>query len=213
MKKFASLALASALATTSLSASDLLSKATGGAISDNSFGIKKLNNSQMSDVKGGYVILSAAVSSDMAIAVAAPDDFSELGVLRDHDSGKLLGLYSELDTGICDAGVRSCYSNDKTYTHSQRSKNRFMEYVQALGDYKLVEGYLLAFTVKKNIITDRYGNRNVYFSYGTAAYNIGKKSIHPITTTNFNNTIVRELRDITKDKLETELNFPNNYNF
>lgn len=46
--------LLSMLLALGLHASDLLSKATGGSISDNTIGVKQLNTSEMKDVLGGY---------------------------------------------------------------------------------------------------------------------------------------------------------------
>ncbi|BCX78642.1 hypothetical protein [Campylobacter sp. 19-13652] len=207
MKKFASLALASALATTSLSASDLLSKATGGAISDNSFGIKKLNNSQMSDVKGGYY--TAVVSDNnttFAMVLAIPDSKNELGVVFDSNGIFDYDASVAHDAGICKLGQSECYLDKNKEVHMQQSRNRLTEYIQALGGY-VPSRYVLGYIVEKKIGITNRGTRYAYFQYATAAVNRDDGSIHRISSGLSVDTygIVRELRDAFKKRLESSL--------
>ena len=55
MKKIIFLALLSGLLGSAL-ADDLLARASGGALSENSLGVKKLSQAEMADVKGGYYL-------------------------------------------------------------------------------------------------------------------------------------------------------------
>lgn len=54
MKKVVSMALLGALLATSVSAGDLLSKATGGLINETSANVFKLDKKDMEGVKGGW---------------------------------------------------------------------------------------------------------------------------------------------------------------
>lgn len=207
MLKFLKVLPVSTLLVIGAGATDFLSKATGGALSDNSMGIKRLNNTEMNQVFGGYMVATGIVNKNFAIAVAVPHDAFELGAYRNPNTGKLDYLYSDATSGICDSGVSKCYTNDKTFQHSQRSKNRLLEYTQLLGPYTLADGYLLAYTVKREVKTDSFGNRIPYFTYGAAAYHAKNGSVHPISSSfSFENTIIKELRKATKDRLESDIN-------
>ena len=83
---------------------------------------------------------------------------------------------------------------------------RLLQYAQALGEYKLSEGFLLAFIVKRNIGVSNLGKKYTYFTYQTAAYNLKDATIHPISSSaNLENPIVKELRDHTQLNLEKQL--------
>ena len=58
LKVFKVALLGALVATASLNADDFLSKATGGALSDVDFGIKKLDAAEMNSIKGGYYVSS-----------------------------------------------------------------------------------------------------------------------------------------------------------
>lgn len=58
LKVFKVALLGALVATASLNANDFLSKATGGALSDVDFGIKKLDAAEMNSIKGGYYVSS-----------------------------------------------------------------------------------------------------------------------------------------------------------
>ena len=55
MRKVVFVALLSGLLGSAL-ADDLLARASGGALSENSLGVKKLSQAEMAEVKGGYKI-------------------------------------------------------------------------------------------------------------------------------------------------------------
>ncbi|MBR8465354.1 hypothetical protein KDE13_03115 [Campylobacter sp. faydin G-140] len=55
MLKLFKVLLVSILLTISADATDFLSKVTGGALSDNDMGVKRLNNTKMNQVFGGSV--------------------------------------------------------------------------------------------------------------------------------------------------------------
>ena len=59
MRKIVFVALLSGLLGSAL-ADDLLARASGGALSENSLGVKKLSQAEMAEVKGGYKIGSAS---------------------------------------------------------------------------------------------------------------------------------------------------------
>lgn len=205
MKKFASLVLTSTLTFASLNASDLLSKATGGVVNNNSFGIKKLDYSQMIDVKGGYAYTFFQVGNNGFGIAALPDFENELGVFINDVEATMYA-----DRGICGIGETSCYYNPNSKTHLNSSRNRFVEFKTGLsffGEYAAFR-YGLAYTIQKEIIVDRYGNRHPLFKYGVGAYDRVDGSFHRIDSSAIlnDNTIIRELRDNFKVPIENALN-------
>ena len=56
MKKIVQVALLSGLLFGSALADDLLAKVSGGALTENSVGVKKLSDAEMAEVKGGYYL-------------------------------------------------------------------------------------------------------------------------------------------------------------
>ena len=56
MKKIIFVALLSGLLFGSALADDLLAKVSGGALTENSVGVKKLSDAEMAEVKGGYYL-------------------------------------------------------------------------------------------------------------------------------------------------------------
>ena len=63
MKKFIQLALFSGLVFNLAFADDLLFKLSGGALSENSSGVRKLSSAEMSEVKGGRYLWQGPVYS------------------------------------------------------------------------------------------------------------------------------------------------------
>lgn len=205
MAKIIKAMLISALLALGLKAIDLSSIATGGVVGDKSAGIKELSISEMKDIKGGYITQDFIFDKQgFAIALAIPNDAFELGAYRNPTTKKLDYLYSDATSGLCKPGVERCYQNEATFTHSEANTNRLMQYINALGPYTLAEGYILAFTVKKNIGVSNRGTRFTYFTYGTAAFNLGDNSIHP-TSGNLENQIVKELRNLYQKQFERGL--------
>ncbi len=197
--------LLSVLLLTSSNAKDLLDLATNGAISQGD--VKTLNNSEMKNVKGGYLVYSDVIERlNIGITIAIPNDAFELGAYRDEESKKLLYLYPDATRGLCGYNENKCYENDATFSHYEKNKMRLLQYAQALGEYKLSEGFLLAFIVKRNIGVSNLGKKYTYFTYQTAAYNLKDATIHPISSSaNLENPIVKELRDHTQLNLEKQL--------
>lgn len=80
-----------------------------------------------------------------------------------------------------------------------------MQIQQGLGAYNL-PGYHLAYTVKREIKSSRYG-RYPLFTYSAAAYNEKTKEYHKISSSFVlnNNAVVRQLRDAFKRRMESDL--------
>lgn len=205
MRSLFKVTLLSVLLLTSSNAKDLLGLATNGAISQGD--VKILNNNEMKNIKGGYEIVTKVFDDQgFAVAVAWPSDMYELGAFRDPKSQKLLYLYSDATSGLCKLGVEKCYQNEATFTHSEQSRDRLMQYINALGPYTLAEGHLLSFIVKRNIGVSHLGKRYTYFTYFTAAYDLKDNSLHPISSSfNLENPIVKELRDNAQISFEKSL--------
>ena len=144
-------------------AEDFLAKVTAGALSDISSNVKKLDATNMSEVKGGLELVS-------------PERFS----------------YNE-------SGAYAKYEPDKDSRYIK------MQIEQGLGAYNL-PGYHLAYTVKREIKSSRYG-RYPLFTYSAAAYNEKTKEYHKISSSFVlnNNTVVRQLRDAFKSRMESDL--------
>ena len=144
-------------------AEDFLAKVTAGALSDISSNVKKLDVTDMNEVKGGLELVS-------------PERFS----------------YNE-------SGAYAKYEPDKDSRYIK------MQIEQGLGAYNL-PGYHLAYTVKREIKSSRYG-RYPLFTYSAAAYNEKTKEYHKISSSFVlnNNTVVRQLRDAFKSRMESDL--------
>ena len=207
MNKIVQATLLSTLLMSGLQASDLLYKSTGGILSDSSIGVRQLNTDEMNKVRGGYEIVTQVFDNQgFAIAVAWPSDPFELGAYRDPRSKKLLYLYPDATSGLCKPGLVKCYQNESTFTHSEQSRDRLMQYINALGPYTLAEGHLLSFIVKRNIGVSDKGQRYTYFTYFTAAYDLKDNSIHPISSSfNLENQIIKELRNHSQKNFEKSL--------
>lgn len=80
-----------------------------------------------------------------------------------------------------------------------------MQIQQGLGAYN-IPGYHLAYTVKREIKSSRYG-RYPLFTYSAAAYNEKTKEYHKISSSFVlnNNAVVRQLRDAFKRRMESDL--------
>jgi len=163
MFKVLKIAILGGILVAGANAEDFLAKVTAGALSDISSNVKKLDVTDMSEVKGGLELVS-------------PEKFSynESGAYAKYEPGK-----------------------DGDYIK--------MQIQQGLGAYNL-PGYHLAYTVKREIKSSRYG-RYPLFTYSAAAYNEKTKEYHKISSSFVlnNNAVVRQLRDAFKRRMESDL--------
>ncbi len=163
MFKVLKIAMIGGILVAGANAEDFLAKVTAGALSDISSNVKKLDVTDMSEVKGGLELVS-------------PEKFSynESGAYAKYEPGK-----------------------DGDYIK--------MQIQQGLGAYNL-PGYHLAYTVKREIKSSRYG-RYPLFTYSAAAYNEKTKEYHKISSSFVlnNNAVVRQLRDAFKRRMESDL--------
>ena len=162
MFKVLKIAMIGGILVAGANAEDFLAKVTAGALSDISNNVKKLDATDMNEIKGGLELVS-------------PEKFSY----------NEYGAYAILK------------NNDSPYI-----KN---EYKQGLGAYSL-PGYYLAYTVKREIKSSRYG-RYPLFTYSAVAYNEKTKEYHKISSSFVlnNNTVVRQLRDNFKTNYGKQL--------
>lgn len=163
MFKVLKIAILGGILVAGANAEDFLAKVTAGALSDISSNVKKLDVTDMSEVKGG-------------LELKGPWNFS----------------YNE-------SGAYAKYEDNKD------SKYIKMQIEQGLGAYNL-PGYHLAYTVKREIKSSRYG-RYPLFTYSAAAYNENTGEFHKISSSFVlnNNTVVRQLRDAFKRRMESDL--------
>lgn len=163
MFKVLKIAILGGILVAGANAEDFLAKVTAGALSDISSNVKKLDVTDMSEVKGG-------------LELKGPWNFS----------------YNE-------SGAYAKYEDNKD------SKYIKMQIEQGLGAYNLL-GYHLAYTVKREIKSSRYG-RYPLFTYSAAAYNENTGEFHKISSSFVlnNNTVVRQLRDAFKRRMESDL--------
>ena len=163
MFKVLKIAILGGILVAGANAEDFLAKVTAGALSDISSNVKKLDATDMNDVKWG-------------LELKGPWNFS----------------YNE-------SGAYAKYEDNKD------SKYIKMQIEQGLGAYNL-PGYHLAYTVKREIKSSRYG-RYPLFTYSAAAYNENTGEFHKISSSFVlnNNTVVRQLRDAFKRRMESDL--------
>lgn len=202
MSKIIKTMLLSALFVLGLQANDLLSKATGGSINDNTFGVKELSSIEMKDIKGGYILYGVVTFSPTSVGMfAIPDDDTELGLV--YNGPKIDFEKSELRSrGLCGLGVTECYLNKQTQTHSEISKNRLIQYYQAMGStYNLID-YALVYIMERKIRTTPGGINYRGNVARLGAYNYHTKTVHSV---NYDlalqyNPIVKEIQQAA-DKL------------
>lgn len=149
----------------------------------------------MRKIQGGYELITVGdYEYGIMMAIAKPDDFYELSVKRNDNDGTLAGfLPNTTSVGICGLNITECYENKATRTHWKRNEERFLQYADALGPYKLSLGYYLSFLVIRNIGVSDLGQRYSYFTYKPAAVNLYNGSVsYPYTS--LDNPIIHEIK-------------------
>ena len=160
-----------------------------------------------------FKVLKIAMIGGILVAGANAEDFLAkvtAGALSDISSNKLdvtdmnevkggLELVSPERFSYNESGAYAKYEPDKDSRYIK------MQIEQGLGAYNL-PGYHLAYTVKREIKSSRYG-RYPLFTYSAAAYNEKTKEYHKISSSFVlnNNTVVRQLRDAFKRRMESDL--------
>jgi len=174
-------------------ADDFLARATNGALSDNSVGVKKLTADEASKVVGGYLTAYKLISGyELAVIAFTTIDATDAGVVFKGREGTEIkydtnGNYDPSKSSLCGADVISCYMFNDTKTPYWQNRKRLREFMQVVEDPVL---YSLAYTVKRNTAYNRSG-RFVYFSYGVAIYDNAKGHIYNITNSALlNNNII-----------------------
>ena len=210
---FFKIALLGALTASLSLADDFLARATNGALSDNSVGVKKLTADEASKVVGGYKIgildnrTKYKPIPNQVWAIALPDVQNELGWSVVGDDLNLQQTMKN-DKGLCPIGVTNCYLNEKTKTHKWQSRQRLLDYQQALqaldGSNYLYTG--LAYSVTRHIGYSRTG-KFVYFTYGVATYNRLNGKMRNINSSSVlnNNRIIKEISASHKEAMENVL--------
>lgn len=201
--------LLSMLLALGLHASDLLSKATGGSISDNTFGVKELSVSEMKNIKGGYRLTGVIDISNTSVAVIAiPHYDSELGLVY-NDAGLLDIEKSTLrDRGICGLNVTECYLNSQTQTHSQANRDRLLQYYQAMGSTYDLMHYALVYIMEKQIRTTPGGTHYRANVARLGAFDYSTRTIHSVNYALAleHNPIVKEIQKAADNALVSRLN-------
>lgn len=162
-----------------------------------------------------FKVLKIAILGGILVAGANAEDFLAkvtAGTLSDISSNvKKLDAtgMNEVKGGLeLVSPEKFSYNESGAYALIEENKDsRYIkeEYKQGLGAYNL-PGYHLAYTVKREIKSSRYG-RYPLFTYSAAAYNEKTKEYHKISSSFVlnNNAVVRQLRDAFKRRMESDL--------
>lgn len=161
-----------------LAQEDVLALVSKGKVTSESVGVTKLNTEEKKQVKGGYRVGFAGGGNEIH-AIMVPSDY-ELKTLKKN------GNYFSI--GLCGEGQSSC---------SNPSQRRGVDWLATTG----TPYHLIGFTVRRHVGYSRNG-RYIYFSYGTAIYNIATGTAYSIGFTP-NNMIVNEIRNQYKKVLES----------
>ena len=153
---FFKVALLGALTASLSLADDFLARATNGALSDNSVGVKKLTADEASKVVGGYNVAVIQVGYREMAAVVVPTIEHELAV-----------------GAMCDIGKHSCYipGSDKVYNKLipyTTNTRKFDELMLATNNDPLNK--FVAYSVTKNVT---YTKLRPLISYTTRAILVG----------------------------------------
>lgn len=161
-----------------------------------------------------FKVLKIAILGGILVAGANAEDFLAkvtAGALSDISSNvKKLDAtgMNEVKGGLeLVSPEKFSYNESGAYAILQNNDSPYIknEYKQGLGAYNL-PGYHLAYTVKREIKSSRYG-RYPLFTYSAAAYNEKTKEYHKISSSFVlnNNAVVRQLRDAFKRRMESDL--------
>lgn len=161
-----------------------------------------------------FKVLKIAILGGILVAGANAEDFLAkvtAGALSDISSNvKKLDVtdMNKVKGGLELVGPKNfSYNESGAYAILQNNDSPYIknEYKQGLGAYNL-PGYHLAYTVKREIKSSRYG-RYPLFTYSAAAYNEKTKEYHKISSSFVlnNNAVVRQLRDAFKRRMESDL--------
>lgn len=161
-----------------------------------------------------FKVLKIAMIGGILVAGANAEDFLAkvtAGALSDISSNvKKLDVtdMNKVKGGLELVGPKNfSYNESVAYAILQNNDSPYIknEYKQGLGAYNL-PGYHLAYTVKREIKSSRYG-RYPLFTYSAAAYNEKTKEYHKISSSFVlnNNAVVRQLRDAFKRRMESDL--------
>ncbi len=156
-KTFFRLALLGALTASLSLADDFLARATNGALSDNSVGVKKLTADEASKVVGGYKILGDGYFLLQSQNSGAAS-LTQIGVAVEFTP-------FELDNSVsCGLGVtKNCESNTRLTAPKSAYQQIASQANQKRGEY-------FALTTTKTATATRFG---VQYKYNTAAAVIG----------------------------------------
>jgi hypothetical protein len=162
-----------------------------------------------------FKVLKIAILGGILVAGANAEDFLAkvtAGALSDVSSNvKKLDVtdMNKVKGGLELVGPKNfSYNESGAYAKYEPGKDGDyikMQIQQGLGAYNL-PGYYLAYTVKIEIKSSRYG-RYPLFTYSAAAYNEKTKEYHKISSSFVlnNNAVVRQLRDAFKRRMESDL--------
>ncbi len=152
----------------------------------------------------GGILVAGANAEDFLAKVTAgalSDISSNVKKLDVTDMNKVKGGLELVDP------KNFSYNESGAYAILQNNDSPYIknEYKQGLGAYNL-PGYHLAYTVKREIKSSRYG-RYPLFTYSAAAYNEKTREYHKISSSFVlnNNAVVRQLRDAFKRRMESDL--------
>ncbi len=153
MKKFLGATLISSLVISSSFADDLLAKLTNNVVSDKSFGVEVLDDKQMSEVKGGYIV---------------PDRFFELMNISGYASIAQVAKIIRLSREEQDARALGNYQSETPNT-GYYANSRYQE-VARIANQENNEFVAITGTMTKT--PSYFGIPILKFSYGAAVLHV-----------------------------------------
>ena len=189
-KAFFRLALLGALTASLSLADDFLARATNGALSDNSVGVKKLTADEASKVVGGYGILENASGQQVFLLQSQNSGIASLTQI-----GIVIGFtdYEIKNSVSCGLGGDECKNNLRLTAPKSAYQQIASQANQKRGEY-------FALTTTKTATATRFG---VQYKYNTAAAIVGVSAGKPyrIRSGTASGTIFNEVKRAYENQL------------
>ncbi len=181
---FFKVALLGALTASLSLADDFLARATNGALSDNSVGVKKLTADEASKVVGGYYVLGGKDGNYLTLANmrSGSTSFSQIGaVVIFTDFERTYGTSCGLDS------VRDCSGNVRYY-HAQSAYRE----VASIADQ--TKGEYLTITASKTTVSGFFGVPQHKFATSAIVIGVYGDKVYKLRNASMNGRIATEVK-------------------
>ena len=187
LRTFFKLTLASALTVSVSLADDFLAKASKGALSDNSLGVKKLTADEASKVVGGYKLYNNGEHYLLQNLNSGVTKLTQIGVLVEFTDFELKNSVS------CGFGGDKCESN----TRIPSAKSAYQQIVSQANQNR---GKSFALTATKTAVATNFG---MQYKFATAAAVVGVSGgkAYRIRSGSASGTIFNEVKRAYENKL------------